>query len=202
MHKTVVAVALWVTTWLCFAPYAGAQTESEAAAPRGKWALTAYGGIGTDGGIEDIPGAQAAFNDAYMLTVACSREVAWWGDWMAFEVEGQLAQHFAKQDHWEANLLLIARWIKFPWNDFVRTSVAVGDGISYVSSIPEIEEERSPGETSKLLNYMLIELELAPPKQKHWSFVARIHHRSGVYGLFNGVSTGSNIVGFGVKYRF
>ena len=203
MRKTLTAMALGAATatWTCLATAAGAEPERPVARPLGKWALTVYGGIGTDGGIEKIPTFQARFNDAYMLAVACSRDVARWSDRVALEVESQVAQHFKKQDHCEGNLLLSLRWMKFPWNDCVRTAVAVGEGVSYASSVPTIERERSPGKTSQLLNYMMYELELAPPKQSRWSIVMRIHHRSGVGGLYNGVSKGSSIMGVGVKYR-
>lgn len=179
---------------------ASADTENPRFA--GKWAVTAYAGIGTDGGIEDAPGIEADFNDAYMVTLAPSRELWRWRDLAALEVEGQVAQHFVKQDHTEFNALLVARWLAFPWNDTVRTSIAAGEGVSYATTIPEIESERSPGKTSRLLNYLMFELELAPPQQENWSVVARLHHRSGVYGLYNGVSKGSNILAAGVKYRF
>ena len=60
----------------CSAPAVGAETEKPVALPLDKWALMVYGGIGTDGGIEDFPELRPHFNDAYLLTVACSREVA------------------------------------------------------------------------------------------------------------------------------
>jgi len=170
--------------------------------PPDRWAVTGYGAVGTDGGIEDFPGLQADFNDAYMLGIGVSREFARWRDLAAFEVEGQVAQHFRKQDHSEGNLLLVARWIKFPWNETVRTSAAIGEGISYASSIPDIERERSPGNNAQLLNYLMLEVELAPPDDSPWSFVARIHHRSGVFGLYDGVSKGSNLLAAGLRYRF
>jgi hypothetical protein len=208
MGRILVAVGLWVAiiAWPFFVLANGtkqADNEKCVDPPVGKWALTVYAGVGTDGGIGDISGLHPEFNDAYMLDVACSRElIRWWQDRVALEVEGQVAQHFNKQDHFECNLLLALRWLRFPWNHVVRTSFAVGEGVSYASSVPEISRERSPDKTSKWLNYMMYELELAPPQQKHWSFVARIHHRSGVRGLYNGVKRGSNIIGAGVKYRF
>lgn len=203
MLKSLVAVSLClaITIWPCLAARVGAETERPLL-QFNKWALTVYGGIGTNGGIEDIPGLQADFNDAYMLGVAGSRELSRWQELLALEVEGQVVMQFKKQDHGEGNLLLAARWLEFPWNDSVRTSIAVGEGISYASSVPTIETERSPGRTSKLLNYLLLELELAPQQQSRWSFVTRIHHRSGVFGLYNGVSLGSNLLGIGMKYRF
>ena len=97
---------------------------------------------------------------------------------------------------------MVGRWLKFPWNDTVRTSIAAGEGISYASSIPKIEQERSPDKTAHLLNYLMLELELAPPDDPRWSVFTRIHHRSGVFGLYDGVSKGSNILAAGVRVRF
>jgi hypothetical protein len=204
MRRTLIAVGLWLATatWLCLAPAVGAENERPVALPLDKWAVMVYGGIGTNGGIEDIPGLRPDFNDAYMLTAACSRELALWHDLLALEVEGQVAQHFKKQDHCEVNMLLAVRWMAFPWNDYIRTRFAVGEGVSYASSVPVIEREKSPDKTSKLLNYLMIELELAPPQQSRWSIFTRIHHRSNAYGLYGGATTGSNILGVGVKYRF
>lgn len=201
MMKEIFHAGAWTMTMLVAVP-AGAQDSTVGTYPPDRWAVTGYAGIGTDGGIEDFPGFQADFNDAYMAGVGVSREFARWRDLVAFEAEGQVSQHFGKQDHTEGELLLVARWLKFPWNETVRTSAAVGEGISYASSIPVIEQERSPGNTSHLLNYIMLELELAPPQQDEWSFVTRIHHRSGVFGLYDGVSKGSNLVTVGVRYRF
>jgi len=180
----------------------GARAEEPGLDLSDRFAVSVYGAIGTDGGIEDVPGLDADFNSAYMVAVAPSLEFARWRDLAAFEVEGQVAQHFNKQDHTEFNALVVGRWLKFPWNETVRTSFAIGEGVSYATEIPEIERERSPNETDHILNYLMLELELAPPDEERWSFIARIHHRSGVFGLFDGVSRGSNFLGAGVKVRF
>jgi len=200
-----IKATLWASLFAALTIYvspSAAQDNPPGTYPPDRWAVTGYLGIGTDGGIEDFPGFQADFNDAYMVGIGVSREFARWRDLAAFEVEGQINQHFRKQDHTEGNFLLVGRWLKFPWNETVRTSVAAGEGISYTSSIPVIEQERSPGNNSHLLNYIMLELELAPPDQDEWSFVTRIHHRSGVFGLYDGVSRGSNLVTAGVRYRF
>jgi hypothetical protein len=192
-------IVLTVAAFLWPAIAAGSSVETSE--PR-KWSVGVYGAIGTDGGIEDFPGLEADFNDAYMLGLAVGREFWRWSDKIALGVEGQFAQHFVKQDHTEVNLLLTARWLDFPWNNIVNTSIAVGEGVSFASTIPDIERQRSPDKTSKLLNYLMFELELAPPGEDAWSVFTRIHHRSGVQGLYNGVSKGSNLLGVGVRYRF
>ncbi|WP_155890787.1 hypothetical protein [Desulfuromonas sp. TF] len=43
---------------------------------------------------------------------------------------------------------------------------------------------------------------LGLPRVPRWRLSARIHHRSGVFGLFDGVRGGSNFMGLGVTYRF
>lgn len=194
-----VAVAVLAALLAAKPVAAGAQSD---AAPAHPWALSVYGGIGTDGGIEDFPGLDADFNDAYLGAIAVSRELARWRGAAVLEVEAQAVQHFVMQDHAELNLLLVGRWHAFPWNDVVRTSVAIGEGVSYATEIPEIERQRSPGKTAHVLNYLMLELEAAPPDEERWSVFTRIHHRSGVFGVYDGVSRGSNFLGAGVRVRF
>ena len=53
---------------------------------------------------------------------------------------------------------------------------------------------------STFLNYLAFEIEaLVSPS---WSAVGRIHHRSGAYGLYSGVSEGSNAYLVGLRYRW
>jgi len=40
----------------------------------------------------------------------------------------------------------------------------------------------------------MVEMAAASPNVNDWSIVASIHHRSGVYGSFNNVEGGSNVV--------
>lgn len=170
--------------------------------PAGPWALTVYWGRGTDGGIEEVPGHRADFLNAYMLAVAPSRVLQKYGDRAELAIEGQVAKHWNYQDHWEFNGLFVARWLAFPWDVYLDTSLAVGEGLSYASQVPQIEILRSPDATSRLLNYVLVEADLRPAFTRHWSLNLRLHHRSGALGLFDGVHRGSNILCAGLKYRF
>jgi hypothetical protein len=98
---------------------------------------------------------------------------------------------------------VVARWTRFPWDDVLDTSVAFGQGVSFASKVPEVEPRADRDEESRrLLNYLMVEVALAPPGDSRWSAVTRIHHRSGVFGLYGGVNGGSNFVGLGVRYRF
>lgn len=93
------------------------------------------------------------------------------------------------------------RFVNFPWNNYVNTSLAIGEGISYASSIPALEI-RDNGHTKRLLNYLMLESTFAMPKYPRLQLVARIHHRSGAFGLYHAGNTGSNAVGLGIRYLF
>lgn len=93
------------------------------------------------------------------------------------------------------------RWANMPWNNFVVTSFAIGEGLSFVSSIPSVEKKDN-NNTKRLLNYLMFEATFALPKYPRFQIIARIHHRSGAYGLFKAGNTGSNDVGFAIRYLF
>lgn len=122
---------------------------------------------------------------------------------LTWELEGQAAKHTGHQSHLETNLLLTARWNRFPWDGYVATSAALGWGFSYAHELPVLEprSDREEG-SNRLLNYLLVELDFAPPTAPQWGLVFRLHHRSGVFGIYNGVNGGSNFVGGGLRYRF
>ena len=165
------------------------------------WGITVYGARQTDGYLEDLITFNANWENSYLLAVALSRRFYTFRDLLDFEVEGQIVKHFEDQDHWEFNGLLVSRWLPLPWDKYIDTSLAMGAGLSYATETPEIEA-KNRGDTSKLLAYLLFESTFALPDFPQWSVVARIHHRSGAGGLFNGVYGASNAVGVGVRYSF
>ncbi|KIH75693.1 hypothetical protein SAMN05660860_03090 [Geoalkalibacter ferrihydriticus] len=164
------------------------------------WSLVGYGAVYTPDRLKDIFFNRHSYEDSYLAALAINREFARTGPSLAWEGEGQLVKHFGRQEHWEYNALVVARWHRFPWNHRVATSLAVGEGISWATRKPKLEI-RDDRNVSQLLNYLLFELTLAKP-QSRWYWSGRIHHRSGVFGLYNGVRGGSNFVGMGTGYRF
>lgn len=102
---------------------------------------------------------------------------------------------------YEFNPYANARWANFPWNKYVNTSFAIGEGISYATSIPSLEGKSSKN-TKRLLNYLLLEATFAPPSYPRLQLVARVHHRSGCFGLYHAGNTGSNTIGLGLRYLF
>lgn len=139
-----------------------------------------------------------------LTALAYTREIGGNPNGLSWEVEAQAVQHSGIQSHQEVNALLSMRWNRFPWDAFVNTSVAFGSGLSYAFVEPDLEPRTSrPDEdSSRLLNYLLVEVDLSPPRSSNWGLVLRLHHRSGVFGMYNGVNGGSNFVGAGLRYTF
>lgn len=141
---------------------------------------------------------------------AVSRRLATVFQSVDLEAELGLGQRFGGGAHateaWGAFYL---RWHRFPWNRYLHTTVAVSTGLSYASRIDDIEVERSPSATSRLLHYFSPEITFARPDHQHVKLVLRLHHRSGgrdyVFGdteIFNGVSGGAQYLTAGLKYQF
>ena len=193
------------------------------------WYVCTYLGQLTNSDLWEVLTFQADLVPSYMATLAVGKEVWRYKKYLNIELEAQIATYFndyayecdspdclgsdpddppsAKQDHTEFNALFALRWLRFPWDHIVDTSLAVGEGISYATSVPAVERYRhgelfvNEDNTSKLLNYMMIEAAFGLPSFPRWNLVFRIHHRSGVYGLFNGVYGGSNTIGMGLRYN-
>jgi hypothetical protein len=169
----------------------------------GDWSATLYGAVLLEGNLSDGSLLYSGFEDSYLTALALTRRMTTYADTIDLELEGQVVKHFEGQEHWEFNGLGVIRWLPFPWDHYLDTSFASGAGLSYATEIPEVEEERrGDGQTDRLLVYLMLELELALPGSGHWSAVSRIHHRSGAFGLFSGVTGASNAWGLGVKYSF
>jgi len=84
-------------------------------------------------------------------------------------------------------------WLR-PWlNIFVVEGVSLNTDVSFY-------EQTNRERYSRFLNYLAFEIEALVDPQ--WSLVGRIHHRSGAYGTYNGVSEGSNGYLLGLRYRW
>ncbi len=124
----------------------------------------------------------------------------------SIEWEANIVKHFGKEDNFELNFLIFGRWHLSPFDHFVNLNFAFGDGLSYASKIPYYEDIRWP-KSSQLLNNMTFEFAFEIPYLElqdisELSAVLRLHHRSGVFGLFNGVHGASNVVALGLRARY
>jgi len=164
--------------------------------------ISFYNAVLSGPGIEDALLLSSEFEYSYQLyAFAVSKKIASYKNSIDIEIEGQIVKHSGDQHHLEFNPVLVFRYSNFPWNHVLNTSFAFGEGLSYATKIPEIEQKHNEN-VAKFLNYLLFEFTFAMPETQQWSLIARVHHRSGAYGLFSGVTGASNAVGLGIKYKF
>ena len=166
--------------------------------------LTLYNGKYTDNRLGDVLASKPIDQmDSYLAVIAWSKVFQFKSPKHQWELEAQLGKHYRGQNHTELNVLAIYRWQKTPWHHILKTSFAIGDGLSYASEIPPLEAESHTNVgATRLLNYIMFEMTAAPPQAKNWALVTRVHHRSGVFGIFDDVKGGSNIIAVGLKFRY
>jgi hypothetical protein len=187
---------------LLFAAALLASPLAPAAAPSQHLAL--YAAQYSPQRLVDILTEAPRFGSSQLLALAWGRVLSAPERPLRWEFEAQFVQHGGGQSHQEVNALIVARWMRFPWDHVLDTRVAIGDGLSYAARMPALEP-RSGAEderSARLLNYLMLEIEVVPPGQPQWGLFTRIHHRSGVNGTFGNVKGGSNFIGFGARYRF
>jgi hypothetical protein len=165
------------------------------------WFASVYTGRFSDTALWEIALGTTELESSRILVFSLGRELGPLRPGIDLEWEGQISRHSGAQSHHEVNTAVTVRWQRLPWDRRLDTSFAVGNGLSYASEKPFLEERESPEEeTSNLLYYILIELAFTT-RAGHWEPFIRAHHRSSAYGLFNRVDAGSNYAGIGIRYR-
>lgn len=180
--------------WLLPAP---ALAQDAAPAEPGPWAVTFWGGWGTDGDIEDFPGIVSDFEKTWFAGVGLTREIGHWGEDFVWEVEAIAVKHFGEQRHWEGDLALGLRWT----DPFWRGSFAAHTGVSYASQLPVMEARVDPP-SKKFLQFLGFEAAFSSKANPDREIVLRLHHRSAAYGLYGTDDGGSNFVALGYRQRF
>lgn len=120
------------------------------------------------------------------------------------EVAGNITQrHDPNGLIYEFDPYLNFRWKTFPWDHYITTTFAIGDGLSYATGIPLREQHDSSNNNAKrLLNFLVVEATFAAPSHPDLQFVLRVNHRCGAWGLFGAGNLSSNAVGLGIRYLF
>jgi len=125
------------------------------------------------------------------------------GDHLFIEGEAGLSLRFGDEDLGEGWVGAFLRYDNLPWNDYVYTTFAVNTGVSYLTEASEFERSRDANlEAAKLLHFMAPEITFASPDNKNLEWLIRYHHRSGVFGTFDGVVSGSTFITTGLRVRF
>ncbi|ABB34035.1 conserved hypothetical protein [Synechococcus sp. CC9605] len=175
------------------------------------WAVTAWGGQMIDAAFGDTFLFNGRMRPEAVLGVGVQKRIMRAGPF-AIELEADLFSHIAKQQQGgefnqskpyadlpaqnfgEGVLGIGARvWVQ-PWLSF-----SVIEGISYNSNVSLYEKTFRENYT-QLLNYLGFEVEAAVSSDL--SLVGRIHHRSGAFGTYGGVTEGSNAYLLGLRYRW
>jgi hypothetical protein len=175
------------------------------------WAVTGWGGQMTDANFGETFLVSGTPRPEYLAGVGMQRRILDGGPF-AFEIDTNLMGHrAASQAGGEFNQTVpfastpaqtfgeitaglgLRLWVR-PW-----LSLYFVEGVSLLTESSNYEKTFREN-YSQLLNYLAFEVEaLVAPA---WSVVGRIHHRSGAYGLYGGVSEGSNGYLLGVRYRY
>ena len=166
-----------------------------------KWFLSIYSGPYTDENLAQMAIFNADYSDSkYIVVGALAREIYRYGQWVSFELEGQVGKHFGSEDHqWQFNGLILGRWHPFPWDKYVDTSFAFGGGLSYDSEVSQIELDRDSN-AQRLLGYLAFEFTFGLPQYPRWDLMVRVHHRSGAKGIIG--ESVSNYLCAGLKFAF
>jgi hypothetical protein len=176
-------------------------SPSEASSPDDAWRLTLLGAIGTENVIADLGYLRRLdIAHTYFIALSVAKPLASYRHYLTLEAEGQVVKHFERQHHFEFDAFLALRWHPFPWDRYLDTSFAFGDGLSYAMERPPFEAERADENPSRLLNFLVFEKAIALPGAPRWSLVGRIHHRSSVFG--HAGRGGSNFLAVGIRYEF
>lgn len=191
--RGLVAALALLLLFLSRSAEAGAFEEDE------RWFVAAYAGAITFTRFNEIVRLRTDFQRSYVAALAGGRVFLHPHRGVQFEVEGQMAGHWRRQDHFELNAAAIARWTLFPWNHRVRTSIALGIGPSIALETPALERERHDRSARRML-FMPFEITAAPPAGA-WEALIRVHHRSGGFDWVSRAS-GSNFVTIGGRVRF
>ena len=195
--------------WVLAAPVNAADPHSllfspQPTAERGPWSVGIYGGelykapfvsiFYAPQNIRLSPSYLLALNFDYRFYKFSSLP-------LQFEGEFNIAKRFGGQDQWDFSAAPFLRWTWFPWNNVLYTNARIGlMGASYVTSISPWERQNSGNATgSNILHFLVPEVTFALSENSAGEAFVRVHHRSGVYGLFNGVKGGSNYLAGGYR---
>ena len=198
-------VRIWVVVVLAGAlslgMYANAEAEAETKSDTFKWGVHLYYAWLNDGTLGETLTFNTNIEDSTLMVLGLSRTFYTFRDWFDLGFEFDVGKHFQDQDHWEFDALGTFRWIKFPWNRYVDTSLSVGAGVSYATQEPEVELKNHEN-VSQFLGFLMFEAAFSLPQIPRWAAFARIHHRSGAGGTFNDVTGASNAYGLGLRFKF
>nr|WP_245918445.1 hypothetical protein [Leptospira ellinghausenii] len=181
--------------------------------PKENWNIVLYGGIFTTTDLIPIVFRQKTdYKESYIGTIGVSRPLDYRIRWFDFLWETNVTKHFGEMNHWETNAFYIVK-INRIYDSPI--SLSLGEGMSLASENPRLENkakgyyletglQKDAIESRALLNYMMVEVSSYLPLERKTEVFLRIHHRSGIFGLYcpPDPNCGSNFVSYGFRTAF
>ncbi|MCF7674967.1 MAG: hypothetical protein K9N23_05290 [Akkermansiaceae bacterium] len=193
---------------ICFSPHCGRDGL-------GNWIFEVGAATITDASIKDFASPEISLHQAsgpgagtiYSLTAARRLGELRWeigGHTFTPQLEVpftlEIVDENARRPFLDFNASFTVRWVDFPWNKYVKTTFAMGIGLSYSERVYLIDQERHPGQDrSKLKFNWPIQLTLAHPDYPRHQLIFFIAHQSGGHVFDTG---GVNSLGIGYRHEF
>ncbi len=170
----------------------------------GPWYVEGSFGLLNPGNFTDIMFRpdRTSIEGESMAQVAVGREILDFGAGFSAEL-GLLLGHRIDEGGFEVAAPFAIVFDGFPWRDKLPMRLRLAVGPSFVSEITPTEKRKADnGKGSKVLNMFNPEIEIGAPGAPEWSGFFRLHHRSGIFGLVDGVTGGSTYMMVGLRHRF
>lgn len=181
-----------------------------------QWSFLAYYAQMTDDDLRTIitprklhftPGRLYALNGSYIPSPECWLQHIF--NVIGFELEANLNAALLADtngDSYQLNPYVSFRWGLFPWNHYLRTTFALGDGVSIASNAPAKEYATyrySFYRKSKFDNFFIMELTFALPEYDKVQLAFVAHHRCPLFNTLDPRTHGaSTAYGIGLRYLF
>lgn len=165
------------------------------------------GSVAEDGILRDIaiqPWNYEWGGDTYYSFAVGRRLLRFWTDF-TLDAEVGAAFRVGETNSPEVWYAFYFRYDGFPWRNRLYTSFGLSTGLDWLNVLPEVETgtaARPEPNQSKILHYFSPELVFSLPSAPQHELSIRYVHRSGMFGLFNGVWEGSNVLSVGYRRRF
>ncbi|WP_342353391.1 hypothetical protein [Leptospira vanthielii] len=206
-HKFVVIVS-----FVFFSTVIPLQDINSISIPKENWNLVMYGGIFTTTDLIPIVFRQKTdYKESYIGSLGLTRPLDYRIRWFDFLWEGNVTKHFGEMNHWEVNGFYIVKIDRMYGSPI---SLSLGEGLSLASENPKLENktkgyyldglQKDAIESRALLNYMMVEISSYLPFERKTELFLRVHHRSGIFGLYcpPDPNCGSNFVSYGFRTSF
>lgn len=202
------SMALGITILILLLSAFGANAEGlRVGLYTGKWADTRLPYLP-----QNIANGNLAWSESYLRSLivshhAATRDLYLPGTTIGFsdarlELEGTASLHQGLQNHSEVTLGVMLRTRDQKIGSLGYVNLGWANGLSYALDSPTYEYGRDlirGQDTIQFQYYMGLEAEYAHKTWNRMSVFARLHHRSGIYGVISPSKTGSNIIGVGFR---